>query len=531
MSFTQGYFSHVRGQSHMSISQQRNEESSGTRHLDPEHVSPIESDRRDNIILVDSKKNDTMQLPDKPLLQRRSTTFSTFQATLDGLLIIGLIYVLSLIQFGEVPPIYVVFGIIVMATMGIVYDRLGVYRHNGSFTQKSFLLLKAWTITIAILLGLAFLSKTSVLYSRQFLITFFFAGISCQVLAHILSRYVLLKVKSDQTKSNALIIGTGPLASYLYSRINQNPWIPEKIVGLVDPQLQIYSARQNNNHFSKTDLPVLGEISNVFELLDIHDIRTVYFAVPLDSSPIIEKLYFALLDKNVDIHWAPNIFALNLVNHSVKELAGIPIITLSETPMSGVNLLLKTFEDKLLAIIGILIISPILLLTALAIKLDSSGPIFFKQDRTGWNGKNFKIWKFRTMYSHQENNDFVQQATINDPRITKIGKFLRRTSIDELPQLFNVLNGTMSLVGPRPHAVSHNSAYSKKIEAYLARHKIKPGITGLAQVRGFRGETTKVDQMAKRVESDLEYINNWSIWLDMIIIIRTFFVIFHKNAY
>ena len=249
----------------------------------------------------------------------------------------------------------------------------------------------------------------------------------------------------------------------------------------------------------------------MFELLDIHDIRTVYFAVPLDSSPIIEKLYFALLDKNVDIHWAPNIFALNLVNHSVKELAGIPIITLSETPMSGVNLLLKTFEDKLLAIIGILIISPILLLTALAIKLDSSGPIFFKQDRTGWNGKNFK--------------------TINDPRITKIGKFLRRTSIDELPQLFNVLNGTMSLVGPRPHAVSHNSAYSKKIEAYLARHKIKPGITGLAQVRGFRGETTKVDQMAKRVESDLEYINNWSIWLDMIIIIRTFFVIFHKNAY
>jgi len=521
----------------MSISQQQNNESSGTRRIAPGYVKPTEADRRDNIILVDnvSKKDNVMQLPAKPLLQRRSTTFSTFQATLDGLLIIGLIYGLSLIQFSELPPVYVVFGIIFMATMGIVYDRLGVYRHNGSFTQKSFLLLKAWTITFGILLGLAFLSKTSELFSRQFLLIFFFAGISCQVFAHILSRYTLIKIKSDQNNkhahSNALIIGTGQLASYLFSRINQNPWIPEKIVGLVDPQLQIYSAEQNNDHFSTTNLPVLGEISNVIELLDIHDIRTVYFAVPLDSSPIIEKLYFTLLDKNVDIHWAPNIFALNLVNHSVKELAGIPIITLSETPMSGVNLLLKTFEDKLLSIIGILIISPVLLLTALAIKLDSSGPVFFKQDRTGWNGRNFKIWKFRTMYSHQENNDFIMQATINDPRITKVGKFLRRTSIDELPQLFNVLNGTMSLVGPRPHAVSHNSVYSKKIEAYLARHKIKPGITGLAQVRGYRGETTKVDQMAKRVESDLEYINNWSIWLDLVIIIRTFFVIFHKNAY
>ena len=512
----------------MNISQQRHNDSSGAGHLETKPVSLNNQDKRDNIIFVDnvSKKNDVMQLSTKPLLQRRSTAFSTFQAT---------IYGLSLLQFGKLPPIYAVFGIIVLATMGIIYDRLGVYRHNGSFTQKSFLLLKAWTITFGILFGLAFLTKTSELYSRQYLIIFFFAGIISQVLAHIISRYVLIKIKSDQDNkhvhSNALIIGTDQLASYLFSRINQNPWIPEKIVGLVDPQLQKVSNEQTDSKFSNEDLPVLGNLDDVIDLLSIHDIRTVYFVVPLDSSPIIEKLYFTLLDKNVDIHWAPNIFSLNLVNHSVKELAGIPIITLSETPMSGVNLILKTFEDKILSIFGIIFISPILLLTALAIKLDSSGPIFFKQDRTGWNGKNFKIWKFRTMYTHKDNDDFIKQATLNDPRITRVGKFLRRTSIDELPQLFNVFGGTMSLVGPRPHAVSHNSVYSEKIEAYLARHKIKPGITGLAQVRGYRGETKELDQMAKRVESDLEYINNWSIWLDIVIILRTLPVLFSKNAY
>ena len=521
----------------MTITQHRNDESSDQHQIESRPISTSESTQRDNISLVgnSSNKNDIIQFPSKPLLQRRSTTFSTFQATLDGILIIGLIYSLSLLQFGQLQPLYVVFGIIVLATMGIVYDRSGVYRHNGSFTQKSFLLLKAWAITFSILLGLAFLTKTSELYSRQFLIIFFLAGIASQILAHMISRYVLLKFKSDRhikhTHSNSLIIGTGQLASYLYSIINHNPWIPEKIVGLVDPQLQRPMSSVNYNEFSSSDLPILGNINDVIGLLDYHDIKTVYFAVPLDSSPIIERLYFALLDKNVDIHWAPNIFALNLVNHSVKELAGIPIITLSETPMSGVNLVLKTLEDKILSLFGILIISPVLLLTAIAIKLDDPGPVFFKQDRTGWNGKNFKIWKFRTMHSHQENSEFIQQASKNDPRITRVGKFLRHTSIDELPQLFNVLGGTMSLVGPRPHAVSHNSVYSKKIEAYLARHKIKPGITGLAQVRGYRGETSKVDQMAKRVESDLEYINNWSIWLDFIIVVRTFFVIFHKNAY
>ncbi|MCG8049283.1 MAG: exopolysaccharide biosynthesis polyprenyl glycosylphosphotransferase, partial [Candidatus Thiodiazotropha endolucinida] len=229
--------------------------------------------------------------------------------------------------------------------------------------------------------------------------------------------------------------------------------------------------------------------------------------------------------------WAPNIFALNLINHSVKELAGIPILTLSETPLIGSHLLIKAIEDLVLALLILILASPIMLITAILIKVESPGPIFFRQERTGWDGKHFRIWKFRSMRLHTEKNGIVKQATRDDPRITTIGRFIRRTSIDELPQLFNVLAGQMSLVGPRPHALQHNLAYSKRIEAYLARHRIKPGITGLAQIRGFRGETKELKQMEKRVKYDLEYINNWSLWLDLSILLRTPFNLKNDNAY
>ena len=488
------------------------------------------------VALSASKKDNNdmdIHVSGKPLLQRRSTAFATLQAGMDGAWIIALIYVLALIQFNYFPNLYIIFGVILLATMGIIYDRHGVYRNNAGFTAKSLLLVKVWTISFAILLGIAFISKTSELYSRQFLLTFFVLGLLGQILIHALSRYIFGSIKSDQQNTNALIIGTGQLSHYLFEKINKNPWIPEKVVGIVDPNFDNEKRLKSRNSydFKSNTAPVLGGLYDVLQLLDTNEIRTVYFAVRLDSSPLIEELYFSLLDKNVDIHWAPNIFALNLINHSVKELAGIPIITLSETPMSGINLILKTIEDKLLSSIALLLISPILLVTAAAIKLDSQGPIFFRQERTGWNGKNFKIWKFRSMHVDQPEFNVVKQATKDDSRITRIGKFLRRTSIDELPQIINVLQGTMSLVGPRPHAISHNEMYSEKIESYLARHKIKPGISGLAQVRGYRGETKELDQMTKRVESDLEYINNWSIWLDLTIMFRTVLTLFSKNAY
>ena len=172
-------------------------------------------------------------------------------------------------------------------------------------------------------------------------------------------------------------------------------------------------------------------------------------------------------------------------------------------------------------------------MVAIAIKLDSPGPVFFRQNITGWNGKKFSIWKFRSMYAEQQAVEVeeLQQAQENDPRITKVGAFIRKTSLDELPQLFNVLTGEMSLVGPRPHAVQHDVSYSRRVTDYYVRHNIKPGITGLAQVRGFRGETKDMDLMTKRIESDIEYINNWSVWLDIAILVRTTTAFSGKQAY
>lgn len=182
-----------------------------------------------------------------------------------------------------------------------------------------------------------------------------------------------------------------------------------------------------------------------------------------------------------------------------------------------------------MAFLAIIALSPILLIIALAVKINSPGPVFFKQDRHGWNGKVIQVWKFRSMRVHDDLE--VKQASRNDSRITPIGRFIRRTSIDELPQLFNVLQGHMALVGPRPHAIAHNNYYSDKILAYMARHRIKPGITGLAQISGFRGETDTIDKMQKRVEIDLKYINNWSLWLDLKILLKTPFTLLSKDIY
>ncbi|MCG8082302.1 MAG: undecaprenyl-phosphate glucose phosphotransferase, partial [Candidatus Thiodiazotropha taylori] len=306
-----------------------------------------------------------------------------------------------------------------------------------------------------------------------------------------------------------------------------NPWMPEEIIGAVLTS----DCQENQDKSNAVELPALGKLEDIKALIKRHEIQTIYIAVSLDSSPMIQQIYFDLLNENVNIHWAPNIFALNLINHSVKELAGIPILTLSETPLIGTHLLLKAIEDRVLSLLMLLLVSPIMLITAILIKLESPGPVFFRQERTGWDGENFRIWKFRSMKLHTEENGEVKQATREDPRITKIGRFIRRTSIDELPQLFNVLAGQMSLVGPRPHALQHNIEYSKQIEAYLARHRIKPGITGLAQIRGFRGETKELEQMEKRVKYDLEYINNWSLWLDISILARTPFSLRSGNAY
>lgn len=277
----------------------------------------------------------------------------------------------------------------------------------------------------------------------------------------------------------------------------------------------------------------INDIGALNKIIEACGIKRIYIALPMLLSQQVSKLNIELMDANVDIIWAPDISALNLVNHSVREVGGVPLISLNESPLTSSRLstVLKDVMDRSIALLALIALSPIMLTIAALVKLSSKGPVIFKQQRHGWDGSIIEVWKFRSMRMHDEAEGEVKQATKNDSRVTPIGSFMRRTSIDELPQLINVLQGRMSLVGPRPHAVAHNHFYSKKINRYLARHRIKPGITGLAQVSGCRGETETLDKMEKRVDFDMAYINNWSLWLDLKILVRTPFTLLSKEIY
>lgn len=260
--------------------------------------------------------------------------------------------------------------------------------------------------------------------------------------------------------------------------------------------------------------------------------REVWICVPFEMGETVRGLFHALRNHTAEVRFIPAFQDMHLLNHRMSEVAGHYAIDLSVSPMSGMSRFIKRSEDIVIGSLISLLILPVCVAIALAIKFTSPGPILFKQYREGSNGRHFKVYKFRSMHVHNENDGQVTQAKKNDSRITKIGAFLRRTSLDELPQFFNVLQGRMSIVGPRPHALAHNEQYKELVESYMRRHKVKPGITGWAQVNGLRGETDTLQKMQRRVEYDLWYIDNWSLWLDLKIIVMTIFKGFiNKNAY
>ncbi len=457
----------------------------------------------------------------RSLLQRRNSLSNTFQSLFDAFIVLSLFVFLTQYSVGVMSYGHVIFVLVLMGSMAICYDFFGIYRKHRTNFGKSLDLFKAWTVSLIIALGLVYLLQAKDFLPTEFVVVYAGLAFGLQLMSHLFLRRFHL-ARAQKSKVGALLIGEEQFSERLQEKINSNPWIRERIVGVVKiPKLE-----------SQDDLPsVLPMIENAKKLICEHDVRSVYLALPLKGLAFIESLYAELMELNVDVHWVPNIHELHLINPSVKELSGYPVMTLSETPLIGTHHLKKAVLDKFLAIVALLSLSWVMLGAAIAIKLSSPGPVFFRQARTGWDGKEFDIWKFRSMKVHEEKSSEIKQATKNDDRITPVGRFIRKTSIDELPQLFNVLVGNMSMVGPRPHAVQHNRLYSKQINAYLCRHRIKPGITGLAQVRGYRGETEELELMNKRVESDLEYINNWSVSLDLIIMIRTALTLLSSRAY
>jgi len=460
----------------------------------------------------------------KSLLQRRKSLTTTLQAMIDGSIVLFTVYFAFFNAQGFFSTVDAVFMITLLAIMGVTYDQMGIYRQFGGLIRTARKLTFAWSISFAITLFIFIMAQYFDLIPRPVLGAIFLISLAGQ----LVNRWILITFRmqtalANEDKNSVLLIGGGPLVQHLYDSINSNPWLQERAIG------RIRTRTESDNE--EMPVPVLGNREDILSVVRENKVRTVYIAVSLENSHLVEQLYLDLANENIDIHWVPNIFSLDLINHSVKEMAGLPLLTLSESPLIGNHLMFKAVEDRIIALISLVLLSPLMLFAAILIKLDSPGPVIFRQPRTGWNGKEFYIWKFRSMKVHEAREGEVKQATQDDDRFTRIGRFIRKTSIDELPQLFNVLSGKMSMVGPRPHAIQHNWEYDQRIHAYMTRHRIKPGITGLAQVNGYRGETDTLEKMKRRVEYDMHYINNWSLWLDLEILIKTIPALLRDEAY
>ncbi|WP_458729689.1 undecaprenyl-phosphate glucose phosphotransferase [Pseudomonas brenneri] len=436
--------------------------------------------------------------------------------------VVTLLFIMVYYHTGAIEFYYRVCAILTVLASVPAYSWCGVYAKKDNYLIGLVRLLMGWSMTLSALAIVAFICKADDLFSRQIILIWAISSYIGQALLYVpLHGFSKYYQRSLQIERKTLIVGTGELAMGLANKLRTLEHFP--LVGLV--------RSETTPLLMKGAPPVLGPQEELLELIKAHDIRRLYITLPLCDAAKIEAMYVDLLDANVDVVWVPDLNSLTLLNHSVSDVAGLPAIYLNESPLTSqpTAALSKSLLDKSVALMAIALLSPLLVAIGLAVKLTSHGPIIFKQDRHGWNGKVIKVWKFRSMRMHDDLE--VKQASRNDSRITPIGRFIRRTSIDELPQLFNVLQGHMALVGPRPHAIAHNDYYSGKILAYMARHRIKPGITGLAQINGCRGETDTIDKMKRRVEIDLKYINNWSLWLDLKILLKTPFTLLSKDIY
>ena len=415
-----------------------------------------------------------------------------------------------------------------MLLTALMLSRFGIYRawRGASLLDELRRITLAWTAVGAVLVVLAFLTKEGATYSRiwgasWFLLTWVFLLASRIVLRSLLN----WARKQGYNTRNVVVVGARGLGATVAEQIQRAPWSGLQIVGIFGEHERVIAERDVN-------APVFGATRGVQAFVNNEQVDQVWLALPLSEEDQIRELLEDLRNTTVDVRLVPEVSALRLLGRSITEVAGLPVVEISVSPITGSNRVLKEIEDRVLALLILLLVSPLMIGIAAAVKLSSPGPVFFKQKRHGWDGTEFDMYKFRSMVVHDEGADAVTQARRDDPRVTRLGVFLRSTSLDELPQFLNVLKGNMSIVGPRPHAVAHNNYYRELIDDYMRRHKVKPGITGWAQVNGYRGETDTLEKMQKRVEYDLYYIEHWSLWFDLKIILLTIIKGFRDpNAY
>lgn len=406
---------------------------------------------------------------------------------------------------------------------------VGIYRKDRCSTPDRELLkvIVNWLISLSALACVAYFTRQGTDFARGSMLTWIILGGSSIALARMIMRVFVESLhRNGWAVTKCAIVGANPLGLQLLENIKQNPGTGLQLIGFFDDRRQ-----QRNCALVEAQNYTIGRLDELVAKVQAGEVSTIFLTLPMRAESRIRWLLEKLADTTANVYIVPDFFVFELLHSRWSSVGGLPAVSVFETPLYGVDGWSKRVFDFAAALIGLILVSPIMVGCALLVRLTSKGPVFFRQKRYGLDGKEIWVWKFRSMRTC-DNGPVVQQATKQDPRITPIGSFLRRSSLDELPQLFNVIEGSMSLVGPRPHALAHNEHYRKLIKGYMLRHKVKPGITGLAQVEGFRGETDTLDKMQKRVEFDHRYIREWSLWLDLKILFRTFGVVFQqKNAY
>jgi len=368
-----------------------------------------------------------------------------------------------------------------------------------------------WLATWVMLIVLLAMTKSAESFSRIWLLTWLIVATMTLWMGRITSFFVMAHMRRGGYQHKSVVLyGDTKMLSTVRTRIEQATWSGYDIVSTV-------------LHGDGTDIGALDASLKPDE---------IWISLSMADQAQLDDVMHALRHSVANIRLLPDLMMYQILNHGMSITVGIPMIDISVSPMFGSRRVVKALQDYAVASLALLMLSPVLLLIAAAIKLTSKGPILFQQKRHGWNDEEIWVYKFRSMEMHKESDGAVTQALRDDPRVTPLGRFLRKSSLDELPQFFNVLQGRMSVVGPRPHALKHNSDYVKLIPKYALRHKVKPGITGWAQICGYRGETDTLDKMEGRIKHDLYYLEHWSLWMDLKIIAMTpLATVQNKNVY
>lgn len=462
------------------------------------------------------------------LIRDNINQFAFMYRLMDFVVIQACLYFAAWLHNGWYTVNFLILALVANLCYSFVAEMLWLYRswRASAFKELMFNTLLSWGITLFPVMLFIFFSKASEDYSRVSLGTWFVLTAYSLCFWRLAYRMFLVnqRRKGINTRRVGIIGLSDGAGCRLAKEIMSHPETGYQLEGVWDDRKVERLNQDYRAYYS-------GTVNDGVERARRGEIDVLFIALPLSAKDRIDRILRLLGDTTVDVHLIPDFFVYNLLHARMGQVGNVQTVSIYDTPMRGGWSVIKRLEDLVLASIILLFAAIPMALIALGVKLTSKGPVIFKQDRYGLDGQRIKVWKFRTMKT-TENGDKVVQATRNDSRITPLGSFLRRTSLDELPQFFNVLQGTMSVVGPRPHAVAHNEGFRKQVDYYMLRHKMKPGITGWAQINGWRGETDTLEKMQKRIEFDLEYIQNWSLMMDFQILLATFgkgFV--NKNAY